>query len=264
MRELRGKTVVITGGAGGIGEALGAEFVRVGARVALLDLDGEGARLVAEHTGAALGVGCDVTDADSVAAAMATVREALGPVDVLINNAGIAHRSLLRQTEFGVIEKVMDVNFFGAVRCTQAVLEELVERGGAVVAISSVAGFAPLVGRCGYSASKHALHGFFDSLRAELDGQVDVLMVCPSYTDTGIDRRALGGTGDTAQSTNKGTVGRLATPQFVAQSVVRALERQKRQIVLSPVGKAAWWMTRLVPRLYVPLMRRSTRDEFQR
>jgi short-subunit dehydrogenase len=90
----------------------------------------------------------------------------------------------------------MEVNFFGALHCTHAALEDLVARRGMVIAVSSVAGFAPLVARTGYAASKHALHGFFDSLRTEVEPLgVKVLLVCPSFIQTGIEKNALAGDG---------------------------------------------------------------------
>ena len=99
-------------------------------------------------------------------------------------------------TEPAVIRRVMEVNFFGAVHCTRAALGDLVRTRGLIVAISSVAGFSPLIARTGYAASKHALHGFFDSLRTELvDSGVDALLVCPAFIATGIERNALGADG---------------------------------------------------------------------
>jgi short-subunit dehydrogenase len=93
----------------------------------------------------------------------------------------------------------MTVNFFGAMHCTHAALEPLISRRGMIIVISSVAGFAPLIARTGYAASKHALHGFFDSLRSEVEPLgVKVLLVCPSFIQTGIEKNALAGDGDLA------------------------------------------------------------------
>ena len=197
-RAFADRVVVITGGAGGIGAALGHAFSRGGARVALLDRDRAGLdRVVAElPMGRAMGVPLDVCDEAACAAAMDEVCLAWGGIDVLVNNAGISHRSLFSDTDTSVLRRVMDVNFFGAVHCTAAALASIRARRGLIVAMSSVAGFAPLVGRTGYCASKHALHGFFDSLRTELRGDgVAVMMVCPSFIATQIDARALSGAG---------------------------------------------------------------------
>ena len=197
------RSVVVTGAAGGIGRAVAQRFAEDGARVALLDLDGPALERTAEELRAAgaevTAHLCDVRDAAACQAIIRRVIAEAGGIDVLVNNAGIAHRSLLAETDPLVIRRVMEVNFFGAVNCTTAALASLSARRGMIVAVSSVAGFAPLVGRTAYAASKHALHGFFDSLRAELAGTgTGVLLVCPSFVDTGIDAHALAGNGDPA------------------------------------------------------------------
>ncbi len=130
----------------------------------------------------ALALNCDVTDAASCADAIRSAVERFGGVDVLVNNAGITHRSAFATTDPAVLRRVMEVNFFGAMNLTHHALPHLLRSRGAIVAISSVAGFAPLIARTGYAASKHALHGFFESLRSEVRSQgVDVTLVCPSF-----------------------------------------------------------------------------------
>ena len=199
-REFNSRVVVITGGGGGLGRAFGRRFARAGARVALLDLNREAAEQAAREIrdvgGAALGLGCDVTDPAACRASLERVIEAWGGVDVLINNAGITHRSAFAETRPEVYRRVMDVNYFGAIHCTQAALGALTARKGLIITISSIAGFAPVLGRTGYAGAKHALHGLFDTLRAELRPRgVEVMIVCPSFVDTAISRSALGGDG---------------------------------------------------------------------
>jgi len=203
----------------------------------------------------------DICDPDACEAFVARVVERWGGVDVLVNNAGITHRSLFADTEPTVIRKVLEVNFFGAVNCTRAALPSLRERRGAIVALSSVAGFAPLIGRTGYAASKHALHGFFDTLRAELHGEVDVLVVCPAFTDTGLAQRAMRGDGSPVGRT-RALAGRMLTPEEVAEAVVQAVRDHRRVLLLSPVTRMSWWVSRIWPRAYERLMRDNQRDEF--
>ncbi len=191
-RTFAGRAVVITGAAGGLGRSLCLRVRRRRRRVAALDRDPEGLQALDRDMTArgqrVLTQVCDVTDSVACERALRAVHDELGPVAVLVNNAGIAHRSAFAQTRLEVIRRVMDVNFFGAVNCTHAALADLRASRGMVIAISSVAGFSPLIGRTGYAASKHALHGFFDSLRSELtDDGVDVMLVCPSFIATGID-----------------------------------------------------------------------------
>lgn len=268
MRNYSGKSVVITGAAGGMGRAFAWRFSQAGARLALLDLDGGAIGQQAEELKAqghaAWGLACDVSDQGSCQDALEQAISFLGGVDVLINNAGITHRSGFAQTEIEVFHRVMGVNFFGALHCTIAALPSLLERRGQIIVISSIAGFAPLLGRTGYSASKHALHGLFDSLRTELAGEgVDVLMVCPGFTRTGIAAAALDGDG-TATKHPQSTLGRISEPDEVAEAVLKAAMKNKRLLVLSPVGKLTRIITRLAPGLYEKLMARSMKKELER
>jgi NAD(P)-dependent dehydrogenase (short-subunit alcohol dehydrogenase family) len=265
QRDFRGKAVVITGAAGGLGRSLCLHFAAAGARVAALDRDPTGLQRLRDDL-AARGWSltterCDVTDAAACTAALQSVRARIGRIDVLVNNAGIAHRSALADTRLDVIRRVMDVNFFGAVHCTQAALADLRAQRGLVIVISSVAGFSPLIGRTAYAASKHALHGFFDSLRTELaDDGVDVLLVCPAFIDTGIDRAALGGDGRPAAQARQ-TTGRQASPDEVAQAIVGAALRGKRLLRHGRTAHLAWWLSRLWPSAYAALMTRRLRAE---
>jgi len=256
--------VVITGAAGGIGQAMARAWAAEGSRVALLDLCAPtelAAELVAGGS-EALAIACDITDEAACDGAIAQVLGRWGQIDVLINNAGISHRSLFESTDPAVLRKVMEVNFFGAVNCTRSALPSLVHSGGQIVAISSVAGFGPLLGRTAYSASKHAMHGFFDSLRTELAGRVGVLIVCPAYTDTALKSRALGADGVPLGESTRNTIGALLQPDDVARSVLRAVRRRRRMLLLSPVAHASWWLSRFAPRVYARLMVRGQRAEF--
>ncbi len=263
-----GRVVAITGGGHGLGAAFARRFAAAGARVAALDLDGPAAENLAAELEAAgheaLGLACDVNDAGQCQEALRAALRRWGRLDVLINNAGITHRSALARTSLEVYRRVMEVNYFGALNCTKAALEALVASRGLIVVISSVAGFAPLYGRSGYSASKHALHGLFESLRGELAPLgVVVCLVCPSFAATGISHNALDGDGRPT-SHPQSTLGRVASAEEVAEAVFRAAARRRPLTVLSPVGKLSWWMTRIAPGLYQKLMARSLRAELQR
>lgn len=259
MRSYAGKTVVITGAAGGLGAALCRAFAGEGAHIAALDLDEAKAAALAAELGQggakALGVGCDVTDEASVNAAMLRLLETFGGVDVLVNNAGISHRSYFKDTDPKVIRRVMAVNFFGAVHCTKAALPSLLARRGQVLAISSIAGFSPLLERTGYSASKHALHGFFDSLRAEIEAQgVSVLIVCPSFVATGIDAAALGGDGGKVALPRR-TVGKEMSPTEMAARILAAARNEATLALPTGLARLSWWVSHLAPRFFVRQMK---------
>ena len=264
-REFAGRIVVVTGAAGGLGAALCRRFGDAGANLALLDSDAAGAAARAAEL-RALGIeaqefACDVADPQACATAIAQAAARFDGIDVLINNAGITHRSGFANTDADVIRRVMDVNFFGAVNCTRAALAPLKARRGLIVVISSVAGFAPLIARTGYAASKHALHGFFDSLRTEVENDgVEVLMVCPSFIDTGIAKNAMGADGRPAQHAQQ-VVGVRATPAAIAEKIFRAAGRGERLLLPGGTALAAWWVSRLAPRLYARLMANRLRAE---
>jgi NAD(P)-dependent dehydrogenase (short-subunit alcohol dehydrogenase family) len=265
QRDFSAKVVVITGAAGGLGRALARAFAAAGARIAVLDRDASGVvALATELRGEgrqALGLECDVADATACERAIAAVIESWGGIDVLVNNAGISHRSAYRRTDPAVIRRVMEVNFFGAVHCTRAALDALCQSRGLIIVISSVAGFAPLIARTGYAAAKHALHGFFESLRSELAGDgVGVLMVCPSFIATGIDRNALGGDGQPARHGQQ-IVGARARPEDIAADILHAARNGKHLLLPGRMAKLSWWVSRLAPRYYARVMVRRLRAE---
>jgi NAD(P)-dependent dehydrogenase (short-subunit alcohol dehydrogenase family) len=234
----------------------------------VLDLDGAAvARTVGdlEQRGITVfGAVCDITDSAACNDALAAVRRELGPVDVLVNNAGLTHRSAFVDTEVEVFRRVMEVNYFGAIHCTKSALDDLTVRKGLIITISSIAGIAPLLGRTGYSASKHALHGLFGSLRSELapDG-VGVLLVCPGFTATDFRFKALGADG-TVTNHPQSSVGRLATPREVAEAVLRAAGGNRRLLILSATGRITRWMIAFAPGLYERIMARSLHSELER
>jgi NAD(P)-dependent dehydrogenase (short-subunit alcohol dehydrogenase family) len=266
-RSLRGRVVLITGASGGIGAALARRFRREGCRLVLLDLELSALERLRDELQAPaedvlLSAG-DITDETATSEAVSQAIARFGGIDVLINNAGITHRSLLLETSPAVIRRVVEVNFLGSVYVTMAALPSLVERRGSIVVMSSIAGFAPLVGRCGYAASKHALHGFFETLRAEVGSQgVDVLLACPWYVDTPIRTNALGGDGAPVK-TEKALSGPLLTPDRAADLIVQAITDRRRLYLFPFVAEVSFWMAHLLPRLYERLMKNSVRSEFR-
>ncbi|MGB5102383.1 MAG: SDR family oxidoreductase [Steroidobacteraceae bacterium] len=266
-RSFDGATVLVTGAGGGLGRAIALRFAQAGAHIVAFDRDVEGVATLRGELEAAgracLAVPGDVTDPAACEAAVAAAVERFGSLDVLINNAGISHRSGFADTELAVIRRVMDVNFFGAVNCTKAALPHLLGSRGLVVAISSVAGFSPLIARTGYAASKHAMHGFFESLRTEVRPQgVDVMMVCPSFIATRIDRNALGGDGAPVRH-GQVVVGPQQDAAAVAERILRGAGLGRRLLHVGRTARLAWWLTRLAPGIYDSIMARRLRAELE-
>ena len=267
QRNFAGATVIVSGAAGGLGRAIALRFATAGANAVLLDVNADAlgpARQQVEALGVqCLSVSCDVADAASCASAVNAAAERFGRIDVLVNNAGITHRSAFAATDPAVLRRVMEVNFFGAVNLTRSALPHLLASRGAIAAVSSVAGFSPLIARTGYSASKHAMHGFFESLRTELAPQgVDVTMACPSFIATDIDRNALGADGRPARHAQV-VFGRRLTPDYVADRIFRGVERRQRLLLIGKTARQAWWVSRLAPSWYERLMTRRLRSEMQ-
>lgn len=249
----------ITGGAGAIGRAVAADALAAGARVCLLDLDAD--RLASAQAalggGAALHVRvCDATDPAAGEAAIADVMATFGRMDVLVLAAGLTQVGAAVDTTVAVYRRVMDVNFFGVLHLVQPALPHLCASHGSIVILSSVAGYAPLLGRTGYCASKHALHGYANTLRAELrEAGVHVMIVSPTFVESDFARRGLAGDG-TILPRERGTSGRLLSPAEVAAGIRRGLARRRDFVILGGTGRLAWWMWSLLPGVYERMMRR--------
>lgn len=265
-RDPSARVVLVTGAAAGLGAALCRRYATAGARIAAQDIDGTRLeRTVAELRAAgaeALAIPGDIAEPGVCAAAVEVTTSRFGAIDGLINNAGISHRSLLADTAPAVIRRVMEVNFLAAANLTIAALPQLLSRRGFIVAISSVAGFAPLVGRTGYAASKHALHGFFDSLRCEVEGAgVTVTLACPSFIRTGIGTAASDGSG-VPVSGARVTTGGESTPEEIAQRIFDAVAAGSPRLLPDATSRKAWWLSRLAPRSYARIMKRRMGGEF--
>jgi NAD(P)-dependent dehydrogenase (short-subunit alcohol dehydrogenase family) len=264
-RNFSGKVILITGAAGGLGSALCHRYAQAGARIAAMDLDQTKLNtLVATLPKGTLAIAGNIADPAVCQHAVAQTLAHFGALDGLLNNAGISHRSLLTDTDPSVIRRVMEVNFFGAMQLTHAALPHLIAHRGMVAAVSSVAGYAPLLGRTGYAASKHALHGFFDSLRTEVeDLGVQVTLICPSFIATGIGAAAVGGNGASATSLRIATGGE-SDPADIAQLIFNSIAQGKALLLPDRTSRLAWWVSKLAPGFYARTMKRRVGAEFQK
>jgi len=203
MREsahFKDKVVWITGASSGIGEALAYQLGSLGANLVLSSNEPERLREVRDrcaNKAVHLVLPLDLSEWESLASKAEDALRRFGRVDILVNNGGISHRSLAKDTVLDVDRRVMDIDYFGHVALTKAVLPSMLERkSGHIVVTTSLAGLLPVPYRTAYCAAKHALHGFFDTLRVELwDDNVKVTLVCPAQVRTSISMQALAGDG---------------------------------------------------------------------
>jgi NAD(P)-dependent dehydrogenase (short-subunit alcohol dehydrogenase family) len=264
--SFNGKRIIITGASAGIGRRLAERLAEQGARVALAARNAEALAEVAERCrglgGEALAVPTDVTDPEACASLVRETVAAFGGLDALVNNAGISMWARFDQiTDLGVFERIMRINYLGAVYCTHHALPHLQHAGGLLVAVSSLTGKTGVPTRTAYAASKHAMQGFFDSLRIELRHTgVDVLVVSPGFVATDIRDRALGPDGQPlARSPRDEDQGNMSVDRCV-ELIVDAMAKRRREVVMTPKGKAGMWVKLVAPALVDGLAARATGD----
>lgn len=257
------QTIVLTGASTGIGQGLA---IILAAQQAHLVLAARQATALAETVqrceaagGKAIAVPTDVTDPAACAALMAQARQTFGPVDCLINNAGISMLAPFDTvTDLAALEQVMRVNYLGAVYCTHYALADLKAQQGLLVAISSLCGKTGVPTRSAYVASKHAMQGFFDTLRIELRGTgVDVLVVSPGFVATDIRQRALGADGQPLGQSPRDESQPTMSVDRCVQNILRAMTRRQREQVMTLKGQLLPWAKLLVPDLVDWLAARS-------
>ncbi len=223
MRGLAGKVVLVTGAARGIGRAIATRFVEEGARVAIADIDGEGAAKTAREIGrGAVGVRIDVTDATQIRTAVAEVIESFGAIDVLVNNAGWDKVEPFVKSEEATWDKVLAINLKGPIACSRAVLDAMIERrSGKIVSISSDAGRVGSAGEAVYSGAKAGVIGFSKTLAREVARYgITVNVICPGPTNTPLFQEMAGGNVQLAASLERAIpLGRLGEPADLAGAV---------------------------------------------
>ncbi|XP_021032568.1 dehydrogenase/reductase SDR family member 7B isoform X1 [Mus caroli] len=268
---LRNAVVVVTGATSGLGRecakvfhAAGAKLVLCGRNVkALEELSRELAGSSQGQTHQPFVVTFDLADPGTIAAAAAEILQCFGYVDVLINNAGISYRGTISDTIVDVDRKVMEINYFGPVALTKALLPSMVERKqGHIVAISSIQGKISIPFRSAYSASKHATQAFFDCLRAEMEeANIKVTVISPGYIHTNLSVNAVTADGSRYGALDKNTAqGRSAAE--VAQDVFDAVRKKKKDVLLTDfVPSMAVYIRTLAPGLFFRIMASRARKE---
>lgn len=200
----------------------------------------------------------DLSDSDSLQAVAQHVEEKIGPVDVMVHCGGISQRSKAIETDLDVDRRVMEIDYFGTLALTKALLPGMVKRGrGHFVVVTSLMGLFSSPLRSGYCGAKHALHGFFESLRAEHhDDGLKVTMVCPGFIRTNISLNAVVGDGS-QQGTMDAKTGAGMTAEQCAERMVKAVERNKAEVLIGRYEILAAYIKRLSPALLRRIVRRA-------
>lgn len=253
LTQLAGEVVWVTGASSGIGEALALDAARLGAKLILTARRANELERVKALCPSPADVAVYPLDLLKLGDAAAAVREAekhFGPIDVLVNNAGISQRSLVLDTAMEVYRQIFELDFFATVALTKAVLPGMVQRkGGHIVVVSSVVGYISSPLRSGYAAAKHALHGFYDAARAEhWRDNVKFTLACPGYVKTNVSLNAVTGDGGRHGKVDP-SIARGVEPAVCAAKIWRAVEKDREEVL---VGREALivYVKRFFPALF--------------
>ena len=253
--------VWITGASSGIGEAIALALAKQGAKLILSARRKDELQRVATQTGLpssdVLVLPMDMTDTTGLPAQVETVRLRFGRIDYVFQNAGITQRGTVANTDLSVYKQLMAVNFFGVVALTKAILPLMLEQGqGHFVVTSSVAGKLGTKQRSGYCASKHALHGFFDALRAETyDAGLRITLVCPGYIQTPISLHSLGPNGQVHGKMDQNQEKGMDADLF-ARQLLRAVSQQKEEVYIGGPETYGIYLKRFLPGILSRILRK--------
>jgi len=262
MAAIRGSVIWITGASSGIGEALVYELAQRGAKLVISarrkeELERVKGNCPRDRQPDIAVLPLDLTNSAMLALSTQAAIQMFGHIDVLINNGGISQRSLVKDTAVDVDRRLMEVNYFGAIAITKNLLPHFIGRKkGHYVNVSSVTGKFGTPFRSGYAASKHALHGFFDALRAEhFNDNIKVTMICPGFIHTPITLAALTGDGTPLNKMDEAQFkGKPAS--WCAQQIASAIEREKEEVYIGGKEVLGVYVKRFFPSLFSRLIRK--------
>ncbi len=254
--DFKDKVVWLTGGSSGIGEALTYELLRHGATVIASSEDYDGLVRVQNSCDANSRPRChivqfDLTEMDAIDTLVSDQIRQFGRIDILINISGISQRSLVKETPMEVYRKIMEINYFGTIAFTKAVLPYMIAQGGGhIIATTSIAGKFGFPLRSAYSSSKHALHGFFETLRIEtMKENIRVTLLVPGRVQTNISIHALTKNGtpqgkmDTGQATG-------ITAEEAAMQILRAIRKNRKEALIGGKERIMVYLKKFLPSIF--------------
>jgi len=255
------KVIWITGASSGIGEATAYKFAKEDYCVILSARKEQELQRVKRTMPTPENckvLPLDLTDQNSFAEKTKEAIGAFGHIDIVLHNGGISQRSLIKETSLDVDRKLMEVNFFGTIGLTKALLPHFIERkSGQFGVISSLVGKFGSPFRSSYAASKHALHGFFESLRHEhFQDHIAVTMICPGFIKTDVSKNALTSDGTPLNEMDKAQANGME-PDDCAKEIFRALEAKKEEVYIGGKEKLGIYMKRFFPTIFTKILRKS-------
>lgn len=260
---MKNKVIWITGASSGIGEALVYAYNAQGAKLIISSRNRDELFRVKGNCKNQINVhvlSLDLEEIDDLPRKANDAHKIFGKIDILINSGGVTQRAAALATDASVEQKIMNINFWGTVNLTKAVLPGMIEQGGGkIVCISSVTGKFGVRNRSAYAASKHALHGYFDSLRTEVfDQNIKITMICPGYIHTDISLHALTATGTEHGKMDEGQQNGLAV-NVCAQQIVKAVQQNKEEVYIGGKEIKGILFKRFFPLRFSKYMRKQTK-----
>ena len=259
--EMKHKIVWITGASSGIGEALCYKLNQLGAKLIISSRSSEGLYQVKSRCRVnPLDVHVlplDLENTPSLNAAAGSALKIYGRIDIMIHSGGVSQRSLAMETDLKVARKIMDINFWGTVALTQAILPDmLLKNSGHIVIISSLVGKFGTKFRSAYAASKHALHGYFDSLRSEIDPEIKISIICPGFIKTNVTLNALTADGSKQNSMDDAQANGMP-PDECALQIIKAIKAEKEEVYIGGKEKYGVLLKRFLPGIFSRIVRNA-------
>lgn len=258
MSDLKNKVVWITGASSGIGEELAYAVARAGAYPVLTARNREKLEAVQdkclEYTDKCWVAAADLSDTSQLAVLVLEVVKQCGHIDFLINNAGRSQRSLAKDTAVEIDRKLMELNFFSVITLTKLVLAQMLKQGsGHLVVVSSITGKFGFPMRTAYSASKHALQGYFEALRSELvDLNIPVTIVSPGRIRTSISKHALTESGEAYNQMDDGQATGMPADRCAAV-ILKAIQKEKKEVLVGQKELLMVYIRKFLPALFYKL-----------
>lgn len=257
------KTIWVTGASSGIGKALAIELAEQGAQLILSSRKEQDLQLVknaCKNPNKVKVILLDLEDFTNLEPVTKEAIAAFGKIDILVNNGGISQRSLVKDTDIQVDKRIMDINYLGNVALAKALLPHFIaNKSGQFVITTSIVGKIGTPLRSSYAASKHALHGFYDSLRAEhFNDNIAVTLVCPGFVKTNISKNALTGDGSPQDKMDNATANGIQPDRF-AKLMAKAIKQKKEEVYISGAKeKLGVYVKRWMPKVFSIMIRKMS------